>query len=171
MQLELLPSNDCDYYNAFLKQNYSLNVTYSDWICDIKVNAFLTNTTTTLTTFFFTNTLDIPKTFKRIRSLMQPTSSTLLTQLSAILMKHGRKAYISRALTKSLIWLTHSKAFDLLNKYSVSKLEQRYKNASLPNYEIINLNNTKLEKKSWLSKEVFKKLILIYKKKIKFYFF
>ena len=30
-------------------------------------------------------------------------------------------------------------------KYSLSKLDQRYLNASLPNYEIINLNNSKLE--------------------------
>ena len=30
-------------------------------------------------------------------------------------------------------------------KYSFSRLSQRYKNASLPNYEIVNLNNTKLE--------------------------
>ena len=39
-------------------------------------------------------------------------------------------------------------------KYSVSKLEKRYQNASLPNYEIINLNNIKLEKQSWLSKKI-----------------
>ena len=38
-------------------------------------------------------------------------------------------------------------------KYSISRLEQRYQNASLPNYEIINLNETKLEKQSWLSKK------------------
>ena len=30
-------------------------------------------------------------------------------------------------------------------KYSISKLEKRYQNASLPNYEIINLNETKLD--------------------------
>src|SRR6056300_1232663 len=39
-------------------------------------------------------------------------------------------------------------------KYSISKLEKRYQNASLPNYEIINLNETKLEKQSWLSKKI-----------------
>ncbi len=39
-------------------------------------------------------------------------------------------------------------------KYSVSKLKKRYKDASLPKYEIINLNNTKLEKQSWLSNEI-----------------
>ena len=39
-------------------------------------------------------------------------------------------------------------------KYSISKLEKRYQNASLPNYEIINLNNIKLEKQSWLSKKI-----------------
>ena len=39
-------------------------------------------------------------------------------------------------------------------KYSISKLEKRYQDASLPNYEIINLNQTKLEKQSWLSKKI-----------------
>ena len=42
-------------------------------------------------------------------------------------------------------------------KYTFSKLEKRYQDASLPNYEIINLNKTKLEKQSWLSKEVIQK--------------
>src|SRR6056300_932119 len=43
-------------------------------------------------------------------------------------------------------------------KYSISKLEIRYQNASLPNYEIINLNETKLEKQSWLSKKIIEKV-------------
>jgi len=43
-------------------------------------------------------------------------------------------------------------------KYSLSKLEHRYQNASLPNYEIINLNNTKLETQSWLSKKIIQKV-------------
>ncbi|MBD1140608.1 primosomal protein N' [Pelagibacterales bacterium SAG-MED39] len=43
-------------------------------------------------------------------------------------------------------------------KYSISKLEQRYQNASLPNYEIINLNENKLEKQSWLSKKIIDKV-------------
>ena len=38
-------------------------------------------------------------------------------------------------------------------KYRISRLDQRYQNASLPNYEIVNLNETKLEKQSWLSKK------------------
>ena len=42
-------------------------------------------------------------------------------------------------------------------KYRISKLTQRYKNASLPNYEIINLNDVELENQSWISKEVIKK--------------
>jgi primosomal protein N' (replication factor Y) (superfamily II helicase) len=42
-------------------------------------------------------------------------------------------------------------------KYTISKLEKRYQDASLPNYEIINLNNVKLKKQSWLSEEVIKK--------------
>ena len=43
-------------------------------------------------------------------------------------------------------------------KYSNSRLEKRYQNASLPNYEIINLNETKLEKQSWLSKKIIEKV-------------
>ena len=43
-------------------------------------------------------------------------------------------------------------------KYTISKIKQRYKNASLPNYEIINLNETKLEKQSWLSKKIIDKV-------------
>jgi primosomal protein N' (replication factor Y) len=43
-------------------------------------------------------------------------------------------------------------------KFTISKLEKRYKNASLPNYEIINLNETKLEKQSWLSKKIIEKV-------------
>ncbi len=39
-------------------------------------------------------------------------------------------------------------------KYSISRLKQRFQNASLPSYEIINLNETKLEKQSWLSKKI-----------------
>ncbi len=56
-------------------------------------------------------------------------------------------------------------------KYSVSKLEKRYKNASFPNYEIVNLNNIKLEKQSWLSKEILKKVTYHLKKKDQVLFF
>ena len=42
-------------------------------------------------------------------------------------------------------------------KYTVSRLKKRFQNASLPNYEIINLNNIKLEKQSWLSKKIIEK--------------
>lgn len=56
-------------------------------------------------------------------------------------------------------------------KYSLSRLNQRYQNASLPNYEIINLNNSKLEKQSWLSNEIVKKVNSHLEKRIKFYFF
>jgi primosomal protein N' (replication factor Y) (superfamily II helicase) len=43
-------------------------------------------------------------------------------------------------------------------KYSTSKLDQRYLNASLPKYEIINLNNSKLGSQSWISKEIVEKV-------------
>ena len=56
-------------------------------------------------------------------------------------------------------------------KYNISKLKQRYQNASLPNYEIINLNNTKLEKQSWLSKEIINKVHFHLEKKDQVLFF
>jgi len=43
-------------------------------------------------------------------------------------------------------------------KYTSSKLDKRYKNASLPKYEIINLNNSKLNKQTWLSNQIIKKV-------------
>ena len=56
-------------------------------------------------------------------------------------------------------------------KYSISKLEKRYQNASLPNYEIINLNDTKLEKQSWLSKKIIDKVNFHLDKKDQVLFF
>ena len=43
-------------------------------------------------------------------------------------------------------------------KYTVSRLKKRYQDASLPKYEIINLNETKLDKQSWISKKVIDKV-------------
>ena len=43
-------------------------------------------------------------------------------------------------------------------KYSISKLSERFKKASLPNHEIINLNKVKLDKNSWLSTAVVQKV-------------
>ena len=56
-------------------------------------------------------------------------------------------------------------------KYRISKLTKRYKNASLPNYEIINLNNVKLENQSWISEEVIKKVNFHLEKKDQVLFF
>ena len=56
-------------------------------------------------------------------------------------------------------------------KYSISKLEQRYKNASLPNYEIINLSKIKLQRQSWLSKEIIQKVNSHLEKKDQVLFF
>ena len=56
-------------------------------------------------------------------------------------------------------------------KYSLAKLDQRYLNASLPNYEIINLNNSKLESQSWISKEIIEKVNFHLKKKDQVLFF
>ncbi len=43
-------------------------------------------------------------------------------------------------------------------KYSLSRLLKRYKDAKLPNYEIIDLKKFKLNKGSWISKETIKKV-------------
>ena len=56
-------------------------------------------------------------------------------------------------------------------KYSLSKLNQRYLNASLPNYEIINLNNSKLASQSWISKETIEKVNFHLEKKDQVLFF
>ncbi len=56
-------------------------------------------------------------------------------------------------------------------KYEVSRLNERYQNAALPNYEIINLNNTKLEKQSWLSDKIIEKVNLHLEKKDQVLFF
>ena len=56
-------------------------------------------------------------------------------------------------------------------KYEISRLTERYKNAALPNYEIINLNNTKLQKQSWISKKVIEKVNFHLEKKDQVLFF
>ena len=56
-------------------------------------------------------------------------------------------------------------------KYTISRLNKRFKNASMPNYEIINLNQTKLESQSWLSKEIIEKVNLHLEKKNQILFF
>tara|TARA_B100000401_G_scaffold292729_1_gene200515 strand:- start:145 stop:1503 length:1359 start_codon:yes stop_codon:yes gene_type:complete len=56
-------------------------------------------------------------------------------------------------------------------KYEISRLNERYKNAALPNYEIINLNNTKLEKQSWISNKIIEKVNLHLKKNDQVLFF
>ena len=56
-------------------------------------------------------------------------------------------------------------------KYKISKIEQRYQNASFPNYKIINLNNVKLEKQSWLSSEIIQKVNSHLEKKDQVLFF
>ena len=56
-------------------------------------------------------------------------------------------------------------------KYSVSKLEKRYQDASLPNYQIINLNEANLKSQTWLSKEIIEKVNFHLKKKDQILFF
>ena len=91
---------------------------------------------------------------------------------------HARDMAISRAsfenIPINLITAVPSiETYDNIKKgkYSLSKLEQRYLNASLPNYEIINLNNTKLESQSWISKEIVEKVKLHLEKKDQVLFF
>ena len=44
------------------------------------------------------------------------------------------------------------------NKYSISRLIKRYKDANLPSFEIIDLNNSRLNKQSWIAAETLKKV-------------
>ena len=57
------------------------------------------------------------------------------------------------------------------SKYKISKLKKRYQNASLPNYEIINMNKVKLKKQSWLSDEIIQKVNYHLEKKNQVLFF
>jgi primosomal protein N' (replication factor Y) len=91
---------------------------------------------------------------------------------------HARDMAISRAsfenIPINLITAVPSiETYDNIKKgkYSLSKLEQRYLNASLPNYEIINLNNTKLESQNWISKEIIEKVKFHLKKNDQVLFF
>ena len=43
-------------------------------------------------------------------------------------------------------------------KYSISKLKKRYQDASMPNFEIINLNNKKISNKNWIANETIEKV-------------
>ncbi len=56
-------------------------------------------------------------------------------------------------------------------KYSVSKLEERFKKASMPNFEIINLNYNKVNSGAWISNKVIEKVNLHLKKKDQILFF
>ena len=56
-------------------------------------------------------------------------------------------------------------------KYSVSKLEERFKKASMPNFEIINLNYNKVNAGAWISNKVIEKVNLHLKKKDQILFF
>ena len=56
-------------------------------------------------------------------------------------------------------------------KYKISKILNRFKNASMPNYEIIDLNKSKLQSKSWISQDVIKKVKMHLEKKDQILFF
>jgi primosomal protein N' (replication factor Y) (superfamily II helicase) len=56
-------------------------------------------------------------------------------------------------------------------KFSISKLNQRYLNASLPKFEIINLNNSKPDSRSWISKKTIEKVKSHLEKKDQVLFF
>ncbi len=56
-------------------------------------------------------------------------------------------------------------------KYKISKILNRFKNASLPNYEIIDLNKSKLQSKSWISQDVIQKVKIHLEKKDQILFF
>ena len=105
-------------YQIYLQNDKGKIITYSDWTRRLQMSTFSISTTLTLTTFFLSNSLDIPRPFKRIRSLMAPTSVTIFTKLSSMLMRHGRKALINRSLTYSLINVLNANSFREASNYS-----------------------------------------------------
>jgi len=56
-------------------------------------------------------------------------------------------------------------------KYKISRILNRFKNASLPNYEIIDLNKSKLPPKSWISQDVIERVKKHLEKKDQILFF
>ena len=56
-------------------------------------------------------------------------------------------------------------------KYKISKILSRFRNASLPNYEIIDLNKIKLSAKTWISQDVIEKVTKHLEKKDQILFF
>ena len=59
----------------------------------------------------------------------------------------------------------------LKKKYSISRLKKRYQNASMPKFEIINLNNKKISNKNWIADETIKKVNYHLQKKDQVLFF
>lgn len=110
-KLKFFITENEDEYRVYVHGNLWKTIVYSDWTQTLGLNTLLLNAPITLTSFFLANSLDIPRPFKRIRSLMQPTSSTILAKLTAMLMRRGRKVYINRILTTSLVQLVYSSNF------------------------------------------------------------
>ena len=88
------------------KSSNEVSVLTTDWRTKVWVNTFLLNISVTLTSFFLTNSLDVPSTFKKVCALTQSFSSTTLTKLSSILMRHGKNRMISIKVSKALVALT-----------------------------------------------------------------
>ena len=107
-----------DECQPYLQNNKSKMILYSDWTRCLQMHTFAISTTLTLTTFFLANSLDIPRPFKGIRSLMTPTSVTIFTKLTAMLMRHGRKTLIIKSLSRSLIHIVNLHSFRETNKYT-----------------------------------------------------
>lgn len=110
-KLKFFATENEDEYRAYVHGNLWKTIVYSDVTQTLGLQILLLNAPITLTSFFLTNSLDIPRPFKRIRSLMQPTTTTILSKLAAMLLRHGRKAYVGKALTGSLIRLVHAPSF------------------------------------------------------------
>jgi hypothetical protein len=117
-KLKFFITENEDEYRVYVHGNLWKTVVYSDWTQTIGLSTLFLNAPITLTSFFLANSLDIPRPFKRIRSLMQPTSSTVLAKLTAMLMRQGRKVYVNRVLTTSLVQLVHSSHFGDIFSYT-----------------------------------------------------
>ena len=110
-KLKFFPTENEDEYRTYLHGNLWKTIVYSDVTQTLGLHILLLNAPITLTSFFLANSLDIPQSFKRIRSLMKPTTTTILAKLATMLLRQGRKTYVNKTLTGSLIRLVHSQSF------------------------------------------------------------
>jgi hypothetical protein len=104
---------------TLFKTTNDVNALHSDWVKEILVNTFLLNTNVTLTSFFLSNSLDVPYTFAKVCSLARSFSSNTLIKLTSVLMRHGKKKSISNKVSEALVRLAYLQSLKSLPVSSI----------------------------------------------------